>query len=367
MPTAVVKTPGYAVPDRSPTPNQIIAPAITQPMPTAVVKTPGYAVPDRSPTPNQVIAPSTKQPISSAEKKEQILIKQSVTRLPDRYTYQLNGHTLSTDEVEKLKRDPILMKKGQPGVLSPKAITQGYSRTTTPVVSVNTPNHIHYDYYLTRNGQTTPLTDRQTQALVRGNFIKPDGQLTIESQNRGFSAVPRTSYPIPTPNQIIAPAITQPMPTAVVKTPGYAVPDRSPTPNQIIAPAITQPMPTAVVKTPGYAVPDRSPTPNQIIAPAITQPMPTAVVKTSGYAFPDRSQTLVKSSVISASEQIKNYCVFTEDAEVYNSINGINLPVEEDQQSAGKSFNLIVKGFKEPECICYSLTDCRYDFTNVKK
>lgn len=49
-----VATPGYATPDRTPTPNQVNAPNLAPQQ----VATPGYATPDRTPTPNQVNAPN---------------------------------------------------------------------------------------------------------------------------------------------------------------------------------------------------------------------------------------------------------------------------------------------------------------------
>ncbi|NKG36483.1 hypothetical protein [Acinetobacter johnsonii] len=291
MPTMVMKTPGYAVPDKAPTPNQVIAPPITQPMPTTVMKTPGYAVPDKAPTPNQVIAPSITQPM--------------------------------------------------------------------PTTALKEPNHIQYQYYLTRNGQTVPLTDRQVQEMHNANFIGPDGQLTPGSQAHGFSAVPKITYPIPTPNQVIAPPITQPMPTTVMKTPGYAVPDKAPTPNQVIAPSITQPMPTTVMKTPGYAVPDKAPTPNQVTAPPINQTEKTTI-STSTYP----THSLVRPIPI----QIKNYCVSSDnDIEVYQSENNIYQAADEAQISNDNSFKFSVLGFKEPDCICYSIIDCKYVLTNMQK
>lgn len=132
----------------------------------------------------------------------------------DQAGYQLNGITLTALDALKLRLDRTMTQTN--GQLTPDAIAKGYTQIVMPALRPLAPHLLvappPYQYFLTRNGQTVPLTPNQVAALRRSGFVRGDGSLKPESEARGFSAV--APYPVPTPQEIRVPQLALKAPAA---------------------------------------------------------------------------------------------------------------------------------------------------------
>lgn len=226
--------------------------------------------------------------------------------------YQLNGETLSEFDLIVLTQHQDLFNSD--GSLTDKAISSGYTQILIPVLSMVEPGAAHpvfpVEYYLTHNGRTTQLTERQIGYLRQTGSINVDGTLKQASIDRGFSYV--MHYPTPTPNAVQAPNVVVP---AEMKTPGYAEPGKVPVAGEVLAPNVVAPV---EMKTPGYAVPSKAPVAGQVVKPTM--------------------------ATFSAASTGGSHLV-----EVYQPVHSGIYRYEASQQLQHDEFHFVVVGFKLPE------------------
>ncbi|WP_101759699.1 hypothetical protein [Oceanicoccus sp. KOV_DT_Chl] len=150
------------------------------------------------------------------------------------------------------------------GTLTDAGRQNAITRTVTPLPSVQ--------YYARRpNGQLIALTPQQTRQLLGTPSVNPDGTLTQQGIDHGFSVAVQTQ-PNLAPQQVVAP--------------GQAAPNKAPTPQQVAAPNLA---PQQVV-APGQAAPDKVPTPQQVAAPNLAPQQVVAPAKQHRIKCPRHNQ-----------------------------------------------------------------------------
>lgn len=211
------------------------------------------------------------------------------------------------------------------GLLLPNGLLSSDARQRGFLQVFGSPQNTRY--FLTRNGQSQQLTDRQIRALQAGGQLGPDGTLTPSAIQHGFSAIVQQTpdpivQPTPSPMQASSPNLVPGQ--ATVQQVPQQVPDQVPTPT----PGATPQQVPQIVTTSNVVTHSLLPTDAGQIAPLLTLPEP--ILGPSGGI-----------DVIHRPHPDQH-------VELYHSVKATVHPYQEARKMKDGNFHFMVIGFREP-------------------